>query len=196
MEQVLTNQNADEELIQRIRNGSTDAFSELLRSHQRLVRSFVARHLEGLDEADELSQEVFIAAFRSIDRYEGRGSVAAWLIGIARNHVLTHLRNKKNTQPLSLDHAINTMQLQCLDEDIFEADVEQRRLEVLQSCIDSLGPTQRDTVTSFYFERESAEEIGVRFNKPAGTIRMMLLRIRKSLRNCIAEKLAAGGSLK
>ncbi len=196
MEQVLTNRNADEELIQRIRDGSADAFSELLRSHQRLVRTFVARHLGGLDEADELSQEVFIAAFRSINRYEGRGSVAAWLIGIARHHVLTHLRNKNYTQPLSLDHTINAMQLQCLDEDVFENDAEQKRLDALQSCIESLGPTQRDAVRSFYFEGEPAEEIGVRFNKPAGTIRMMLLRIRKSLRSCISGKLAAGGSLK
>lgn len=193
MEQVLINQNADKE---RIWDGSAESFAELLRSHQRLVRSFVARHLNSLDEADELSQEVFVAAFRSIDRYEGRGCVAAWLIGIARNHVLTHLRNKKNTPTLSLDQAINTMQLQCFDEDIFEADAEQERLKALQSCIESLGASQRDTLTSFYFEGESAEEIGVRFDKPAGTIRMMLLRIRKSLRNCIAGKLAAGGSFR
>lgn len=195
MEQVLTIQNADEELIQRIREGSADAFSELVRKHQRLVRSFVARHVGVLGEADELSQDVFVAAFRSIDRYQGRGSTAAWLIGIARHHVLTHLRNKQKTQPVSLEHAINTIQLQCLDDDVFESETEQQRLDALQSCIESLGSAQRDVVRSFYFEGDSAEEIGVRFNKSAGTIRMTLLRIRNSLRNCIAGRMADGGSL-
>lgn len=195
MEQVLTIENPDEELIQRIRDGSADAFSELVRKHQRLVRSFVVRHIGVLAEADELSQDVFVAAFRSIDRYQGRGSVAAWLIGIARYHVLTYLRNKQNIQPVSLEHAINAIQLQCLDDDVFESEAEQQRLDALESCIESLGSAQRDVVRSFYFEGDSAEEIGVRIHKPAGTIRMTLLRIRKSLRHCIAGKLADGGSL-
>ena len=110
-------------------------------------------------------------------------------------YVLTYLRSKQKAQPVSLDHAVNAIQLQCLDEDVFESETEEQRLDALQSCIESLGDTQRDVVKSFYFEGDSAEEIGGRFSKPAGTVRMMLLRIRKSLRNCISGKLAAGGSI-
>lgn len=192
----MTTQSPDEELIEQIRDGSPDAFAQLVRLHQRAVRSFVVRHLGILEAADELSQDVFVAAYRSIDRYEGRGSVAAWLIGIARYRILTYLRNKQNAQPIPLEHAIDSVQLQILDEDVFASETEEERLDALRSCIESLSGPQRDAVKAFYFDGDSAEDMALKLNRPAGTVRMTLFRIRKLLRNCISKKLAAGDSFK
>lgn len=196
MEDVLTISNTDDGLIQQIRAGSNDAFEELVSTHQRLVRGFIVRHLGNLQEADELAQDVFVAAFRGIDRYQGTGSVTAWLLGIARHHVLTYFRNKKRAQPMSLECALDAIQLRSLDDDPFDIEAEELRLDALRSCIQLLEPVQQGVLTQFYYRSESAEDIGHRLNKPAGTVRMMLLRLRKSLRHCIAAKIDAGGSLR
>lgn len=196
MEPVLTISNSEETLIQQVRDGSSAAFGELVSSHQRTVRGFLVRHIGNLQEADELAQDVFVAAFRGIDQFRGTGSVAAWLLGIARNYVLTYLRNKKHAQPMSLESAVDAIQLHSLDDDPFDAEAEELRLEALRTCLQSLEISQRNVLMQFYYSGESAEDIGRDLNKPAGTIRMMLLRLRKSLRLCIAGKIDAGGALR
>ena len=196
MEQVLTIAATDEELMQRARDGSLDAFGQLVQTHQRTVRAFVVRHIGDLHTADELAQEIFIAGFRSIERFQGTGSVAAWLLGIARHHVLTHLRKKSQTAPMSLDAALDSIQLRSLDDDPFDVEAEELRLDALRSCLQSLEAVQRDVLARFYYHDETADDIGHDLNKSAGTVRMMLLRLRKSLRHCITTKIDAGGSLR
>ena len=196
MEPVLAISDTDEGIVQQVRNGSADAFEQLVRDHQRTVRAFIAGHVASLQTADELAQDVFVAAFRGIDRYQGHGSVAAWLLGIARHKVLTYLRRKTQSKPVSLTAALEIAQLKSVADDPFDTEAEELRLDALRSCIQSLDAAHRDILTRFYYQRESADDIGSRLNKSAGTIRMTLLRIRKSLRNCIASKIDTGGLLR
>lgn len=182
-------------LIERAQGGSIEAFEQIVRTHQRIVRTFVARHVGNQQTADDISQDVFVAAYRGVDRYLGTGSVSAWLLGIARNHVLTYLRNKSRAAAVSVDAVLDDVHLSCLDQDPFDDEAEALRVDALRSCIQSLDGPQRNMLMRFYYQSETAEAIARSERKPAGTIRMNLLRIRKQLRACIDNKLRAGGPL-
>ena len=64
-------------LIHRAQGGSVEAFEQIVRTHQRVIRSFIVRHVGKSHVADDLAQDVFVAAYRGIQRYMGTGSVSS-----------------------------------------------------------------------------------------------------------------------
>ena len=181
--------------IERAKAGSLSAFEEIVRENQRAVRAFIARQISDPQAVDDVSQEVFVAAYKGIARFRGDSSIASWLLGIARNHVLTYIRNRQRNRPLSmtLGDTLEDLHLSALEEDPTDPDREQFRVSALRSCLQSLNPDHRELVVRFYYNAETADVIGESYGRPAGTIRMMLLRIRRALRSCVERKLDTGG---
>lgn len=169
-----------------------EPFEQIVRAHQRVVRSFLVRHVGDQQVADDLAQEVFVAAYRGLSKYRGTGSLSSWLLGIARNHVLMHFRSKPPTMVVSLDAVLEGVHLKSLEADEFDTSAEQLRVDALRSCVQSLDPGQRELLARFYYRSEPADEIGRTIGKRAGAIRMLLMRIRRQLRTCIEGKLRLG----
>lgn len=78
-------------MIAAVIRGDTDQYRVLLGEYGVLVRSFLAARLRHLEDVDDLAQQVFIVAFKKLDRYDGP-SFRAWIIGIARFELNNHLR--------------------------------------------------------------------------------------------------------
>lgn len=185
----MNNPISDDSLMQRAKAESVDEFEQIVRAHQRLVRSFLVRHVGDQQVADDLAQEVFVAAYRGRADFRGEGTISSWLLGIARNHVLMYFRAKPPSTVVSLESVLEGLHLKSLEESEFDASIEQQRVDALRSCIQSLDGSQRDLLARFYYRSEGAEEIGRSLGKRAGAIRMQLMRIRKHLRTCIESKL-------
>src|SRR5438105_12403974 len=90
-------------LIAEVRTGSKDAFSQFVRAHQSKVRCYLGRFLRDADVVDDLAQETFIAAYRSLSTYRQQSSVGLWLLGIARNLALKHLRDEQRRRAQEAD---------------------------------------------------------------------------------------------
>src|SRR5262245_59255629 len=84
-----------DEWVAAARGGSEEAFGELVLLHQARLRAYLGQFVRDRDAADDLAQEAFITAFRSLGDYEGRAPFATWLIGIARYQALMHFRKSK-----------------------------------------------------------------------------------------------------
>lgn len=190
----MNNQISDDSLIERAQSGSLEAFEQIVRGHQRLVRAFLVRHVGDQQLTDDLAQEVFVAAYRGLGRYRAAGSLSGWLLGIARNHVLMHFRALPPRTVVSLDSVLEGIHLKSLEEPDFDSTLEQHRVDALRSCIQSLDPVQRELLIRFYYRSEATEEIARSVGKRPGAIRMLLMRIRRQLRACIEGKLRAGDS--
>lgn len=80
------------ELVRRIQAGEPGAFGEFYEAHAAAVKAFIWRRVGDIDDAEDLTHETFVAAFRSIDRFEGRSKVRTWLFGVARNVCLRFFR--------------------------------------------------------------------------------------------------------
>lgn len=79
-------------LVEEARRGSLRAFEALVRRHQPVVRGFLRRLTGDLSLADDLAQDVFVAAWRKLGSYEGRGAFRSWLCRIAYTHFLEDRR--------------------------------------------------------------------------------------------------------
>ena len=80
----------DAQLVQHVREGNPAAFETLVRRHQEAVYSYVYHRLGSCADAQDVTQEVFLAAYQTLDRLEQPDRFAAWLRGIAVNHCRRH----------------------------------------------------------------------------------------------------------
>jgi RNA polymerase sigma-70 factor, ECF subfamily len=183
---------ADEPLqIERAKAGDGAAFSQLVRMHQAVVRAYVSAHVRPVEAADDLAQEVFLRAFRRLEAFQlpESGSMRPWLLGIARNLLLEHLRAPSRLEarrPADLEEVLDTRQLEggAGPQDAMEME---RRIAALQGCVDKLAPAAFALVWRHYFERRTLASLAAEEKRQESALRMRLLRIREVLRACMEQ---------
>ena len=183
-------------LISRIRAGSRDAFTELVRVHQAKVRSYLGRFLRDGDLVDDIAQETFIAAYRSLDSYKEQSTLGSWLLGIARNLALKHVRDeqrRRSRESESLEVAFSRWSAHRLESEEPSVLRHEQVMEALRTCLGGLQKHSAGILRDAYVKGRSAAEIASDLGKTEGTVWVTLLRIRQSLRECIGEKLARAG---
>lgn len=186
-------------LIARARDGDRSAFGELVRLHERPVRTYLARLLGDLHAADDVAQDVFMESFRLLDRYRGEGAFQSWLLATAHHKAVSLLRSqaRRRTEPVAdIEAALATVRLSKAGEPGFDP-AEQERLGVtLATCLEKLPAKSRSLVERHYTSGESAEAIARSLGQSGSAVRMALLRIRTTLGECIARNLALPGGTK
>ena len=182
--------------VERAKAGDREAFSQLVRMHQAVVRAYVSAHIRGAEAADDLAQEVFLRAFRRLDAFQ---------LPETRQH--PPLAAGDRAQPAArapagagsssrragrgdLEAALDTRQLDGeAPRDPLEVE---RRIEALQRCVDKLAPSASTLVSRHYFERRTLASLAAEENKQESALRMRLLRIREVLRGCIEQATGEG----
>ncbi|MEZ6143721.1 MAG: sigma-70 family RNA polymerase sigma factor [Zavarzinella sp.] len=175
---------------------SAEAFAKFVCAHQAAVRWYLMRALRDAAIADDLAQEVFLHVYQRMNEYRGEGSVRAWLLGIARNLALQHVRSvarrrKREKGPLQVQLA--EWRMERLSRDPWDDADQEEALAALRGCLNGLAIESQQVVNSHYFDRETIEVIAKRLGRTGGSVRMMLFRIRQSLRDCLRSKLAPRG---
>ncbi|MCS7468608.1 sigma-70 family RNA polymerase sigma factor [Stieleria sp. ICT_E10.1] len=180
------------ELAEKARETPREAFEAVLRLYQADIRILTRRHFGNSAEADEVAQEVFVQVYHSMAKFRQEGSLRGWVMAIARNQILLHLRNetrRRRRNGVIIPPEILEIEATTIDVDPFQHQTAEAELHALQDCLNRLGDEPRALVEAFYFLGTSAESLAAQKGKNAGTIRMMLLRIRKQLGKCIRTKL-------
>jgi RNA polymerase sigma-70 factor (ECF subfamily) len=113
MELLLTNdlnvtdrRRADADLVHSALEGNEDAFTALFHAHRTKVYSICLRMTSNIAEAEDLTQDVFLQAFRKLGTFRGDSALSTWLHRVAVNSVLMHLR-KKEPRQISLEEPAN-----------------------------------------------------------------------------------------
>lgn len=182
----------DQELVHQAQMGSREAISELIVRHHVAVRWLIGRYFRDPATIDDLAQDVFCDAMTGIDKLENANNFRSWLLSLARNKSVSHLRKlisqKKRQSELELwllqqtDTDSESEGYNALDSTV--------ALEKLHECLVGLSPKHRSLISQFYFDGRSAIQIA-RDNLVKDTaVRAMLFRVRKALRKCVLKKLA------
>jgi RNA polymerase sigma-70 factor, ECF subfamily len=177
-------------LIDQALGGSREAYAELVRRHQRSVRMYLGRFVHSADDADDLAQEVFLAAFRGLEEFDPSAPFGPWLMGIARNRALQHLRSELRRRRREAN-GVQIALAECRVQQAEERDAERDRSEsdALRECLEKLPHNSRRLVDEHYLSGRTAADIARERNATAGAIRMMLLRIRRALADCMRRRL-------
>ena len=172
------------EIIEAVQRGRAGSHEAVVRMYAQEVGRLVARLVHNALDAEEVVQDVFLKAFRSMGQFDaGRATLGTWLCRIAYSTAIDWLR-RRGSQWLSLEEsglldgedAGETEPL--LVEEGAEEDV---LIEQLLCAIDALPPPDQALITMFYFEGRSLSDIAFITQQRAGTVATRLHRIRKRL---------------
>ena len=182
---------ADNQLVERCLSGEEAAWEDLVKVHTRRVYAICYRFTGSDQEAQDLTQEVFLRVFRSLKSFRaGEGSFAVWLARLSRNLLIDHYRRTK------LDRATDSIeeQLPMLEEKtamISRTDglvAGREASELLQGALQKLSPELRETVILRDLEELEYREIAQVLNVPEGTVKSRLNRgpaeLARVLRQC------------
>lgn len=181
----------DHELIARSREGDDDAFGEFVRRHTASVHRWMARAV-GEDDADDMTQEIFLRAYRGLPRFRQQAPPRAWLAAIADNAIKNRYRSRSRFRRIfapdpSPDALADRAAGSASPEDDARAD--ESRTSV-RDALQKLPVEFRLPVVLRDLEEWSYEEIAVSLELPIGTVKSRIARGRGQLRAILLPLLA------
>jgi RNA polymerase sigma-70 factor, ECF subfamily len=175
-------QHATDEIIERCLNGDQAAWEAIVRLYRRKVFNvaykFVGRH----DQAEDLTQDVFLKLYKSLDTFDRRANFQTWLISVSRNLCIDHYRAvRKERETINRDVDPADFAPAATDARV-DAQLEQRdRVKLLRQALDRLAPTLRTAVMLRDIQELTYQEIADRLRLPEGTVKSRINRGRTEL---------------
>ena len=169
---------ADELLVERIASGDRLAMQALFARHRTSVYRWLLRFVSDATLAEDLLSEVFLDVWRQAGRFEGRSSVATWLLSIARYKALSVARRRRIHA--ELDEHIEATVADTSDDP--EAALEKKaRNESLRQALSKLSTEHRQVIDLVYYHEKSVEEVAQILDVPAATVKTRMFYARKKL---------------
>ncbi|MCC6800640.1 MAG: sigma-70 family RNA polymerase sigma factor [Anaerolineae bacterium] len=188
----------DGELVARLKAGDQAAYAQLVEEQAARIYRLALRMMGNETDAEDVLQETFLSAFRSIDSFEERSSLSTWLYRIATNAALMRLRRKEPEQ-VSVDEPLERddgdllprqfFDFCCLPEDDLLRD--EARAEMLRA-IDGLPATLRSVFVLRDIEGLSTEETANALDLSISAVKSRLMRARLKLRERLSTYFSQG----
>jgi RNA polymerase sigma-70 factor (ECF subfamily) len=181
----------DGELIISAIRGREDGFEELVRRYQRPIISYVYRMLNDYEGALDVTQEVFIKVYNSLERYSSDYKFSTWLYRIAHNAAIDHMRrNSGNPQSIETENGDGAYQLQI---ECPKPNPEQNRERSewrteIETVVKCLPAAYRDLILLRHSRDLSYDEIAEVTGLPLGTVKNRLFRAREMMRELFIER--------
>lgn len=191
----------DADLVARLQAGDQSAYAQLVEEHAGKVYRLALRLMGNEADAEDVLQETFLSAFKSIDRFEARSSLSTWLYRIASNAALMRLRRKEPEQ-VSVDEPVERDDGELIPRQLFdfcclpEEDLlrEEARAE-MQKAVDELPPSLRSVFILRDIEGLSTEETAEALDLSISAVKSRLMRARLKLRERLSLYFSHGPAM-
>lgn len=173
---------SDSEIISQVLKGDQNSYALLVERYKSYVFTLTLRFTKSREDAEEVSQDIFIKAYRSLADFRGTAKFSTWLYTIVNTTCITFLR-KRRLDVQSLDDE-RTFELADSQDSGFRANqVEQKsRQNMVNQAITMLNPDDAEIITLFYKNEQSLEEIGQILGLEVNTAKVRLHRARGRLK--------------
>lgn len=172
----------DMDIISQVLQGDQQAYSVLVERYQNFVFTIVLRYVKTREDAEEVAQDVFVKAYRSLADFKGTAKFSTWLYTITTTTCLTFLRKKK-FDVHSLDNEKVFAVADNLDSGVSANQLEQKsKISMVNEAIKLLSPEDAQVITLFYKGEQTLEEIAQIMGKEANAVKVQLHRARTRLK--------------
>jgi RNA polymerase sigma factor (sigma-70 family) len=180
---------SDIELIDQVLAGNQSAYADLVKRHQRFVFTLAMRFAKGREDAEEIAQDCFIKAYRSLASFQRQSKFSTWLYSIVYTTAMTFLRKKRvDTDSIDDENTYIQVENQSSAYDVNNAENRSRSF-YLNQAIEQLLPDDATIITLFYKGEQSLEEIGQALGIEANTVKVKLFRARQRLKEKLERNL-------
>ncbi len=171
-------------IIERVKQGESEAFSLLVVKYQNIVFSVALKLLKNREDAEEMAQEAFIKAFRAIGTFRGGSKFSTWLLRIVYNNCISHMRKK--VLPLAKTDTLPEDETD-LDSTTGE-DMADERVRNLEGALKQLPSDEYVLIMMYYYENLTVGDICTVTGLGESNVKVKLFRARNRLRAIMDEK--------
>src|SRR6187431_3239064 len=169
-------------LIASCLGGDQTAWEEIVRQHRRKVFNIAYKFTGRHDEAEDLTQDVFLKIFKSLDTFDRRANFQTWLVSVSRNLCIDHYRSvRKERETIDRDVDAGELMPAAITPSAY-AELETRgRVELLRRAMAELQPTLRNAVMLRDIQELTYQEIADKLHLLEGTVKSRINRGRTEL---------------
>ena len=179
----------EKELVERFQNGEKDVFNELVIKYQGKIYNLVYKYVSNSETARDLSQEIFIKAFRALPRFKRQSAFYSWLYRIAINLCIDFIRQQKRGQTLSFEDLTTGGNNEVVFNDASPLppdQVEAKELgHIIGKAVEQLPPKQQRVFNLRYHHGLQLKEIAAQLDRSEGTIKAHLHHAHKRLQTLL-----------
>ena len=183
----MTDRDVDQQLVERVQRGDKHAFDLLVTKYQRKLGRLISRFVRDPAEAEDVTQDAFIKAYRALPGFRGESAFYTWLYRIGINTAKNYLLSNKRRAPTSTEfdaeesetfeeasllREVNTPENELMSKQV---------VGVVQASLQQLPEDLRSALTLREIEGLSYEEIATVMNCPIGTVRSRIFRAREAV---------------
>ena len=161
-------QSDDNEIIENFKNGNQNAYNLLVLKYQKKIYWLVRKMVLDHDDADDITQEVFIRLYKSIDKFRGESQFYTYIYKIAVNLSLNHLNKNKRNYSRNINIDSEAYKIKSNDKSFDEHFDDINRTKILEDAISTLPDQQRAVFNLRFYDNLSYNEIGKILNKSTG----------------------------
>lgn len=169
--------------IEKVLNGQTGYFSNIVEKYQDIVFSIALKVLKNREDAEEMAQESFIKAYKSLHTFKGTAKFSTWLYRIVYNTCISEVRKKKqyfvSTDDVQIEDETEELQLDGIPEE--------NRAKCVKAALEKLPEDEYTLILLYYFEDQSVEEISKVTRLSESNVKVKLFRARKRLYTIIND---------
>ncbi len=181
----------DAEVITRCLKGDNAAWEEIVRSHTRRIYNFCYRFTGSWQDAEDLTQEVFMRVYKTLKSYNTtEGSFPTWLMSVTRNLLVDHYRkHKKESSDVALEEVFETVETNPSHAKTAVDQISTNdRIEMVRWGLNKLSPDLREAVVLRDCEEMRYDEIATVLHVPEGTVKSRINRGRIELARILERK--------
>ena len=169
-------------LIQQCLAGDQQAWEQIVRQHRRKVFNIAYKFTGRHDEAEDLTQDIFLKIFKSLHTFDRRANFQTWLVSVSRNLCIDHYRSvRKERETIDRDVDAGELTPAAITPSAY-AELETRgRVELLRRAMAELQPTLRNAVMLRDIQELTYQEIADKLHLPEGTVKSRINRGRTEL---------------
>ncbi len=170
---------SDEQIIQKIISGNTDSYRDLMDKYQGMVFRTAIGFLHSKEDAEDITQDIFIKVYESLKSFKGKSEFSTWLYRIAVNASINYAnRNKKNWLLQSIENVFDKPNNEKTPLELLE---NTERDNLIREAIDSLPDSQRIVFVLSKYEELPQKKIALITDKTEGAVEQLLNRAKKNL---------------
>lgn len=177
----------ENELVNRLKNGDEEAFRIIFNDNQKKVINACYRMVNDIETAEDLTQEVFIKVYSSINQFRGESQLSTWIYRIAITKSLDHLRAQKRKKRMAILKYLSGDEEKQID---IEAPKDQNpdiiidnseRMKILNDAINTLPENQRVAFSLSKYDEMSSKEIAEVLSTSISAVEALIHRAKKNL---------------
>ncbi len=160
--------------------GETNLFSYFLNRYSNSIYLLILRIVPTKEDAEELTQDTFLKAYRKLDTFKGDCSFSTWLFRIGYNTAISFVRKRKIIFPIIDESVLENVPDEAV-KTIFDKDDDENLLQRLEVAIEKLNAEEKALITLYYMEEKPVAELAIVLEMTPENVKVKLFRVRKKL---------------